>query len=132
MAIKMYELAGATDDRCYSPYCWRIRMALAHKNVAVETIPWRFTEKERIAFSDAALAKLNNTLQPIRKTLKSQPFIAGKQPNFAGYIIFAPFQWARTISPKKLLATDDPIYAWRDRMLSLYDGLAAKAKGYVV
>jgi glutathione S-transferase len=26
-------------------------MALAHKGIAVETVPWRFTEKERLAFS---------------------------------------------------------------------------------
>src|SRR5476649_1443032 len=54
MAIKLYELAGAEDDRLFSPYCWRSRMALAHKGLAVETLPWRFTEKDRIAFSGQA------------------------------------------------------------------------------
>ena len=29
-----------------------------------------------------------------------------------------------------LLAPDDPIHAWRGRMLALYDGLAGRAKGY--
>ena len=47
--LRLYDLAGAEDDRRFSPYCWRIRMALAHKGLAVETIPWRFTEKDRIA-----------------------------------------------------------------------------------
>src|SRR5450759_1520765 len=51
MTITLYELTAAEDDRRFSPYCWRIRMALAHKGLAVETIPWRFTEKEAIAFS---------------------------------------------------------------------------------
>lgn len=51
MAIKMYDLAGADRDRRFSPYCWRVRMALAHKELEVETIPWRFIEKGEIAFS---------------------------------------------------------------------------------
>ncbi|HYM72989.1 MAG TPA: glutathione S-transferase family protein [Stellaceae bacterium] len=48
MAITMYDLAGIEADRRFSPFCWRTRMALAHKGLAVETIPWRFTEKEKL------------------------------------------------------------------------------------
>ena len=51
MARKLYDLAGADPDRRFSPYCWRTKLALAHKGLDVETIPWRFTEKEAIAFS---------------------------------------------------------------------------------
>ena len=53
MAIKLYDLAGAEVNRRFSPYCWRIRMALAHKGLSVETIPWRFSDKQVIAFSDS-------------------------------------------------------------------------------
>ena len=49
--LKLYDLAGAEADRRFSPYCWRVKLALAHKGLAVETIPWRFTEKDAIAFS---------------------------------------------------------------------------------
>src|SRR5258708_34763735 len=49
MAIKLYDLAGAEDDRRFSPYCWRVRMALKHKGLDFETIAWRFTEKDAIA-----------------------------------------------------------------------------------
>src|SRR5438128_10435392 len=49
MAIKLYDLAGAEDDRRFSPYCWRVKMALKHKGLDFETIPWRFTEKEALA-----------------------------------------------------------------------------------
>jgi glutathione S-transferase len=49
--VKMYDLAAADPLLRFSPYCWRTRMALAHKGLAVETIPWRFTEKDAIAFS---------------------------------------------------------------------------------
>lgn len=49
--LKLYDLAAAEKDRRFSPYCWRVRMALAHKGLAVETIPWRFTEKTAISAS---------------------------------------------------------------------------------
>ena len=47
----MHDLAGADPDLRFSPYCWRIRFALAHKGLPVETVPWRFTDKASIAFS---------------------------------------------------------------------------------
>src|SRR5579884_4031061 len=48
MTITMYDLAGAEADRRFSPFCWRARMALAHKGLPVETVPWRFTEKDKL------------------------------------------------------------------------------------
>jgi glutathione S-transferase len=51
MTIVLHDLAGADPALRFSPYCWRTRMALAHKGLAVETIPWRFTDKEALAFS---------------------------------------------------------------------------------
>ncbi|HME20412.1 MAG TPA: glutathione S-transferase family protein [Acetobacteraceae bacterium] len=51
MTIVMHDLAGADPALRFSPYCWRTRMALAHKGLMVETIPWRFTEKDALAFS---------------------------------------------------------------------------------
>ena len=50
-ALKLFDLAGADAAVRFSPYCWRTRLALAHKGLPVETIPWRFTEKEAIAVS---------------------------------------------------------------------------------
>jgi len=47
----LYDLAGADAKFRFSPYCWRIKMALAHKNLPYETVAWRFTDKEAIAFS---------------------------------------------------------------------------------
>jgi glutathione S-transferase len=51
MTIIMHDLAGADPNLRFSPYCWRIKLALAHKGLAVETVPWRFTETEALAFS---------------------------------------------------------------------------------
>ena len=229
--MQLYDLAGAEADRRFSPYCWRIKMALAHKGLAVETIPWRFTEKDRLASTgqgrvpvlvdgdrwvwdswtiagyledtyadrpslfggaagralsrfyanwtdtvlhgalirlvlldifrhtherdrdyfrksreerfgasleaivadrDARLPAFRETVAPLRLTLRTQAFLGGDRPLFADYVVFGAFQWARAISDFKLLAADDPVYAWRASMLALFDGLAAKAKGYPV
>jgi glutathione S-transferase len=51
MSIILYDLAGADPDIRFSPFCWRTRFALAHKGLAVETVPWRFTDTDAIAFS---------------------------------------------------------------------------------
>lgn len=51
MTRLLYDLAGADEDLRFSPYCWRTKLALAHKNLDYETIPWHFTEKEMIGFS---------------------------------------------------------------------------------
>ncbi len=229
--LQLYDLAGAEPDRRFSPYCWRIRMALAHKRLEVETIPWHFTDKERIAFTkqgrvpvlvdgarwvndswaiadyletaypdrpslfggqagralarfhaswgdsvmQASMLKLvvldiwkhvapqdrdyfrtsreerlgktleetvadrdrtvlafRDILLPLRLTLKGQAFLGGDAPLYADYAIFGGFQWCRCISDFKLLAPDDPVFAWRQRMLDLFGGLAGAAKGYGV
>jgi glutathione S-transferase len=228
VAITLYDLAGAEDDRRFSPFCWRSRLALAHKGLAVEALPWRFTEKDMIEFSgqgkvpvlvdgdktvvdswaiadylDAAyparpllasaserglakfvghwtetvvhpglarlimadvwahlhekdkpyfresrearfgmtleafcadretkLAAFRQSLAPLRATLQGQPYVAGAAPDYGDYIVFSAFQWARATSPLQLLASDDPIAAWRRCLLDAFDGLAAKAKGY--
>ena len=49
MARQLFDLVGRDASRPFSPYCWRTRMALAHKGLEVESIPWRFTEKQAIA-----------------------------------------------------------------------------------
>ena len=49
MTIILCDLAAADDRIRFSPYCWRTKMALLHKGLEFETIPWRFTDKETIA-----------------------------------------------------------------------------------
>ncbi|MGH7062686.1 MAG: glutathione S-transferase family protein [Stellaceae bacterium] len=48
MAVTLYDLAGVEAARRFSPFCWRSKMALAHKGLEVETVPWRFTEKAKL------------------------------------------------------------------------------------
>lgn len=231
MTITLYDLAGAEADRRFSPFCWRIRMSLAHKELPVETVAWRFTEKEALAPTgqgrvpvivdkgrwvseswvianyledtyperptlfggsagraatrfvqgwadtslnpglvrflvldvwqhahekdkayfrksreerfgntleavqfdrDERLPAFRQSLQPLRSLLEAQPFIGGDKPLYADYIVFGGFQWARCISSFKLLEPDDPVTAWRERMLDLFSGLARESKGYPV
>jgi glutathione S-transferase len=229
MAITLYDLAGAEAERRFSPFCWRSRMALAHKGLAVETVPWRFIEKEKLpspnqgrvpviedggkivhdstAIADyleehyadgpslyggeagrgltrfvqnwtetvlhiglirlvlldihrhldpenqvyfrqdrekrfgttledfvsdreARVPAFRASLDPLRRTVERQDFLSGKAPAYADYIVFGAFQWARAISDFELLAADDPVAAWRGRMLDLFGGLARRAPAY--
>lgn len=54
MVIRLYELAGIDPAHVFSPYCWRTRFALRHKGLDFESVPWRFTEAQAIAFSGQA------------------------------------------------------------------------------
>jgi glutathione S-transferase len=225
----LYDLAGDDPARRFSPYCWRTRMALAHKSLPVRTVPWRFTDKEVIAFTgqgrvpvlvdgetavhdswtialyledrypdrpslfhgaaalavtrfvnswadrvllplvatliltdihdhlhekdrayfrasrekafgksleavtadrDSRVIQFRQAMEPLRTTLRAQPYIAGDAPAYADYIPFGILQWARAISPFQLLETTDPVAAWRDRLLDAFDGLARSAPAY--
>src|SRR5215471_7095194 len=231
MSFKLFELVGTDERRPFSPYCWRTRMALAHKGLDATSIPWRFTEKaaiaphgsekvpvlldgeqavidswaiaiyledtypdrpslfggpggramarmmnwwgditvvggmfpmivadipnhlapvdaayfrqsrearfgkpleEVVANRDTAVKGFRKSLDPMRLTLKTQPYLGGDAPNYADYIVFGGFQWARVVSPFKLLEAEDPIYTWRERLLDAFDGLAHKSPGYPV
>ena len=80
----------------------------------------------------AALAAFRGALEPVRPVLVQHPFVSGKGPGYADYLLFGPFQWARAMSPTRLLEPDDPVFAWRERMLDLWGGYARQAKGYPV
>jgi glutathione S-transferase len=43
--IQLFDLAGRDPLLRFSPYCWRVKMALAHKAQETATIAWRFHEK---------------------------------------------------------------------------------------
>jgi glutathione S-transferase len=231
MSLKLFELVGTDQGRPFSPFCWRTRMALAHKGLSAQSIPWCFTDKDAIAphqsekvpvlidgetsvadswaianhledrYPDRpslfggeggrAMGRMMNwwgdiavvggmfplivadipghlkpvdaayfrksrearfgkpleevvagreksaegfrrALDPMRLTLKTQGYLGGAKPNYADYIVFGAFQWARVVSPFKLLAGDDPVYAWREKLLDAFDGMARKSPGYEV
>ena len=43
MSILLYDLCGSDRALRFSPYCWRAKMALAHKGLAFETVATPFT-----------------------------------------------------------------------------------------
>ncbi len=53
MALVLYERLCA-DDRRPSPFCWRARLALAHKGLKPEIHAIKFTEGDKVAFSGQA------------------------------------------------------------------------------
>ena len=231
MARRLFELVGTDASRPFSPYCWRTRLALAHKGLSSETIPWRFTEKAAIApykservpvlldgdrpvvdswvianyledtyperpslfggeggraaacllngwgdaviiagmfpmiitdiprrlgeadaayfrssrearfgrslediaaDRDKAVETFRRSLDPLRLMLNRQPFVGGAVPNYGDAIVFGGFQWARVTSPFRLLAENDPVFAWRERMLDAYGGIARQSPGFAV
>ena len=73
---------------------------------------------------DKAIERLGRALDPLRATLKRQPFVCGPAPAYADFIVFSVFQWARVMSPQTILASDDPVAAWRERVLDLNSGFA--------
>jgi glutathione S-transferase len=224
--LMLFELAGADQSVRFSPHCWKIRMALAHKGLMAQGVPWRFTDKAEIAFSEQTcvpvlvddgvaisdswriaqylethfphtpplagedsglaacafinhwadatllpalarvlvpdvyhvlhpkdrpyfrisrearlgmtieqlathrqnhLTELKRVLAPLRATLKGQPFVAGDAPNYADYCVFGMFMWSRCVSDIAIVEPNDPIYAWCERLLDLFDGFARKA-----
>ncbi len=92
----------------------------------------RFGSTDLAAVQSAARAKGPTTfravLEPARRTLKAQKFLSGDAPAYPDYTLMGAFLWARIASPYELLEADDPVVAWRERMLDLHDGMGRKAK----
>jgi glutathione S-transferase len=77
---------------------------------------------------ETRVAEFRATMLPVRLVLGKQPWLGGAAPSYADYIVFGSLQWPRCVSRFELLAADDPIAAWRERILNLFDGLGRKAK----
>jgi glutathione S-transferase len=84
----------------------------------------RMTLEESRATREASLQQLGKLLTPIGGTFKRQAYMGGVGPAYADYILFSVFQWARVMSPQELLAPEDPLCQWRERVLDLFNGFA--------
>ena len=68
---------------------------------------------------ETGLATFRAALEPARRVLRDQKFLSGEAAAYPDYILLGTFLWPRTMSPKlELLDKDDPVYAWRERMLA--------------
>ncbi|MCR4267786.1 glutathione S-transferase family protein [Nitratireductor sp. ZSWI3] len=227
MPIMLYELVGRDKARPFSPHCWKVAFALAHKGLDFETVPTRFLEvpqieggaskivpvirdgerlvadsfaialyleetypdrptlfagkggaamarfiekwsqstlhtfigaallldihdcleeadqayfresretrfgrtlEETVDGREARLEAFRAALAPLRLMLGTQPFLGGEGPLFADYIVAGALQWARVISPFRLLEEEDPVAAWFERCLDLHGGLGRRTK----
>lgn len=84
----------------------------------------RRTLEELRAARDESLKRLGRTLEPMQALLKRQAYVCGAQAAYADYILFSVFQWARVMSPQEVLGPEDPLCAWRERVLDLHGGFA--------
>lgn len=75
---------------------------------------------------DEHLPAFRKRLDPLRETLKYQPFFGGSSPLFADYIVFGALQWARVSTSYPILEESDPVNAWFERCLDLFDGLGRR------
>ena len=48
MTIVLYDLVGHDVARPFSPHCWKIKMALAHKGLDATKVPTRFLEVPKV------------------------------------------------------------------------------------
>jgi glutathione S-transferase len=101
------------------------------KDYIVESRGKRLGTTDFARFQSAArekgVAAFRAALEPARRALNGQPFLSGEAPAYPDYTLLGSLMWPRTISPLELLEKDDPVYAWRERMLDLFDGFARKA-----
>ena len=105
----MYDLAGADKNRRFSPYCWRIRMALAHKGLNVECIPWYFTEKDKLKFSgQERVPVLIDGSKTISDSWEIAKYLESTYPDGpslkieSGEVLFIKF-WSETILHQQML-----------------------------
>ena len=75
---------------------------------------------------DAKREAFTEALSPCARCSCRSRLSAGKAPLFTDYIVFGAFQWARVLTPYKLLDESDPVHGWFERCLDLHDGIARR------
>ena len=112
MSRTLYDLAAARDDLRFSPYCWRIKMALRHKGLHWQEVPWRFTEKNAIAFAgsttvpvlvdgDTVVADSWNIARHLEARYREAPALFGGAQGEA-HALFIKFWCEQTLNPQIL------------------------------
>ena len=72
---------------------------------------------------NARVPALREALGPLRQSLAHTPWICGAAPGYADYLALGCFIWFAAVSTVSPLAKDDPVIAWFERGLDLYDGI---------
>lgn len=74
---------------------------------------------------DQHVRALRDRLQPLRLTLRDQPFVGGEEPAYADYIAAGAFIWAGSVATIELLPPEDDLLPWLGRCLALHGGIGA-------
>ena len=76
---------------------------------------------------ETRVAAFRESLLPVRLVLRQQPWLGGAAPSYADCIVAGTLMWPRCCSRFPVLAEDDPVAAWFERMLDLFGGLGRAA-----
>jgi glutathione S-transferase len=99
----------------------------AHLRRQIESAMKKSLE-ELSAGREQAVQAFRRKLQPVRKALETRDYLGGAAPTYADYILFGLLQWARVVSPTKVLEDGDVVAAWFERVLDLHDGVGRKER----
>jgi hypothetical protein len=58
-------------------------------------VPGGFFKRPIAKGRDKSVIGFPKSLEPMRLTLRAQPYLGGEMPNYADDIVFGGFQWAR-------------------------------------
>ncbi|OHV13801.1 glutathione S-transferase N-terminal domain-containing protein [Kushneria phosphatilytica] len=93
-----------------------------------ETREKRFgTTLEEFRNVDQGLEMLDRALTPLRSHLQDLPFLDGQTAGGADYIAFGIFMTAHVMRAEPLLAEDDVVMQWQNRLLDEFQGFARNA-----
>ena len=65
---------------------------------------------------EAKLPAFRKALDPLRLTVKQNGNLHGATPGMADFMVASAFHWAAQASDFALLASDDPLYSWSQRI----------------
>ena len=85
--------------------------------------------EEIMADRDRAVEGFRKSLDPLRLTLKTQAFLGGPR-ELCGLYRVRRVPVGAGGQPVQAAAGDDAVYAWRERLLDAFDGLARKSPSY--
>jgi glutathione S-transferase len=102
----------------------------AHLRRQIESAMKKSLE-ELAAGREQAVQAFRRKLQPVRKALETIDFLGGAAPTYADYILFGLLQWARVVSPAKVLDDGDVVATWFERTLDLYGGVGRKERSRI-
>lgn len=83
---------------------------------------------EELDVMDGQQEKVEAALNLLSAPLSRYAYLGGDAPNLSDYLVMGAFMWPRLSAPEDLYKAPDPVAAWTERMLDLYDGYARKAK----